>query len=65
MRQSLPRVLLLLHVEFVEVATQLMEDHLGLRNLATNVNASQPWVTCSYGIADILVYLRDWLEVQN
>ena len=33
MRQSLPRVLLLLQVEFVEVVMQLVEDHFGLKNL--------------------------------
>ena len=33
MRQSLPRVLLLLQVEFVEVVVQLVEDHFGLKNL--------------------------------
>ena len=64
MRQSLPRVLLLLQVEFVEVV-QLVEDRLGLRNLAANVNSSQPWVTRSYSVADVLIYLQDWLEVQN
>ena len=33
MRQSLPRVLLLLQVEFVEVVVQLVEDRFGLKNL--------------------------------
>ena len=32
-RQSPPRVLLLLRAEFVEVAAQLVENRLGLRNL--------------------------------
>ena len=31
--QSPPRVLLLLRAEFVEVAAQLVENRLGLRNL--------------------------------